>query len=102
MTTAVAHFNSRVRGRTTLAQTLRDPKYSDLLGMVGLRDTDLAEVQKQGELAEEYDRKQHDDLGAQRQTIASAARRRSRPRTSPGSKPKRSPRRSSVGTLADA
>ena len=67
------HFNSRVRGRTTLATTLLLPKYSDLITNVGLRDADLAEIRENGELAENYDRKQHDDLGTQRQTIAVAA-----------------------------
>jgi len=67
------HFNSRVQARTILAKLLRSPTYSDLLAKAGLCEADLATIQENGERAEQYDRKQHDDLGAQRQTIAVAA-----------------------------
>ena len=67
------HFNSRVQARTVLARKLRSPTYSDNLAKAGLCEADLTTIQENGERAEQYDRKQHDDLGAQRQTIAVAA-----------------------------
>ncbi len=72
---SVHHFTTRVRARSVLAHSLRDPKFTQACRAAGLLDADLALIQSKGEEAETWDRKQHEQLADERQDLSNQSRR---------------------------
>lgn len=76
MPSVSTHFTARIRARSTVARTLREPEHASRCADAGILDADLAVIQTKGEEAETHDRKQHEEMARQKHDMAESIKSR--------------------------